>query len=50
VIGGGGKNYSLKGGFDLVDLLGQWVRYGLAAGLTPERALHLGKMRLRLGG
>ncbi len=49
VIGGSGRNYSVKGGFDLVDLLGQWVRYGLAAGLTPERALRLGKARLRLG-
>jgi hypothetical protein len=25
------------------------VRYGLAAGLTPERALRLGKMRLSIG-
>ena len=49
VIGGSGRNYSVKGGFDLADLLGQWVRYGLAAGLTPDRALHLGKMRLRIG-
>jgi hypothetical protein len=49
IIGGFGENLGGVERLAGADLLGLWVRRGLAAGLTAEAALLLAKARLSIG-
>jgi len=48
VIGGAGRNFSRKSELDFADLLGLWVRRGLQAGMGPQLALEVAKLRMRM--